>query len=74
MKCCEYIPRDCIHNASFSSELVNGPKKLECLSLASLSKEPIIRVESCRELVRYILVWVEVNGSYKHSSLLQHDK
>ncbi len=30
MKCCEYEPRNCIHNTSFSSELTNGPNRLEC--------------------------------------------
>jgi hypothetical protein len=30
MKCCEYVPWNCIHNTWFSSELIIGPVKLEC--------------------------------------------
>jgi hypothetical protein len=30
IKCCEYSPCDYIHNTSFSSQLMNGPNKLEC--------------------------------------------
>ncbi len=29
--------KDCMHNTLFSSQLTNGPNKLECLSLVSLS-------------------------------------
>jgi len=33
-KCCEYVPRDHIHNASFSMELKKGHNKLEgCITL-----------------------------------------
>jgi len=30
--CCEYDPWDPIHNPSFSSKLMNGLSKLECLT------------------------------------------
>ncbi len=30
MKCCEYNTRDRIHNTSFSSQLTNGPIKVDC--------------------------------------------
>ncbi len=33
MKCCESIPKSCIHNTSFQSQLMNAPNQLECLSL-----------------------------------------
>jgi hypothetical protein len=29
IKCCEYIPRDCIHNSSFSLKLINGINRLD---------------------------------------------
>jgi hypothetical protein len=29
-KCCEYDPRDQVHNTSFASERINGSNKLSC--------------------------------------------
>jgi hypothetical protein len=37
MSCCKYNSWDHVHNISFSFKLTNGPNKLECLSLVSLS-------------------------------------
>jgi hypothetical protein len=37
IKCCEYAPLCCIHNAPFYSQLTKRPNELECLSLANLS-------------------------------------
>jgi hypothetical protein len=37
VKCCDQGSRGRIYIASFSSKLLNGQNKLECLSLASLS-------------------------------------
>ncbi len=37
MKYSEYVSRLCIDSISFSSLFTNGPNRLECLSLASIS-------------------------------------
>ncbi len=50
LRCWEYGPRRCIHNASFSSLLTNVHKKLECLSLASLPAQYYVTLQ----LIRYI--------------------
>jgi hypothetical protein len=37
MKSCEFGTLGCIHNTSFYLYIMNGPEKLECLSVASFS-------------------------------------